>query len=306
MCAGCGHFSVLNALDGSFGRLGIDGKDALVVAGIGCSGTIQNHVPAYGYHALHGRALPSAAGAKMANPELTVIAAGGDGDGLAIGGGHLMHTFRNNPSIAYNHHEQQHLRAHEGPGLAHQPGRLPGLRRPRAGRPGAAGPQHPRHDLPGAQLLGRRRPVGATHRRRHPSRQRRPRLRLPGGHLALRRLQRPLPRCGPPTSSTWPARPATTRATGPASSRNCWPGTRTAAFPPGLLFLNEDAPLADAAGPGPAGRRARLESGGVPEGPGVVPGVGALVATHAGTRPRRPASPQADRPVHSGPDTGRM
>ena len=100
-CAACGHFSVLNALDGAFGRLGIDGKDALIVAGIGCSGTVQNHVRAYGYHALHGRALPSAAGAKMANPELTVIAAGGDGDGLAVGGGHLMHTFRNNPSIAY-------------------------------------------------------------------------------------------------------------------------------------------------------------------------------------------------------------
>lgn len=100
-CAGCGHFSVLKALDGSFQRLGIDGKDALVVAGIGCSGTIQNHIRAYGYHALHGRALPTAAGAKLANPKLTVVAAGGDGDGLAIGGGHLMHSFRLNPSITY-------------------------------------------------------------------------------------------------------------------------------------------------------------------------------------------------------------
>ena len=100
-CAGCGHFSVLNALDSSLKRLGIQGKDALIVAGIGCSGTIQNHIQAYGYHALHGRALPSATGAKLANPELTVIAAGGDGDGLAIGGGHLLHTFRGNPAIAY-------------------------------------------------------------------------------------------------------------------------------------------------------------------------------------------------------------
>lgn len=100
-CAGCGHFSVLNALDGAFGRLGIEGKDALVVAGIGCSGTIQNQIKAYGYHALHGRALPTAAGAKLANPELTVVAAGGDGDGLAIGGGHLLHSFRLNPSITY-------------------------------------------------------------------------------------------------------------------------------------------------------------------------------------------------------------
>jgi 2-oxoglutarate ferredoxin oxidoreductase subunit beta len=100
-CAGCGHFSVLSALDESFNRLDVPRHDALVLAGIGCSGTIQNHVEAYGYHALHGRVLPAAAGAKLSNPSLTVVAAGGDGDGLAIGGGHLMHTFRTNPSVTY-------------------------------------------------------------------------------------------------------------------------------------------------------------------------------------------------------------
>ena len=72
----------------------------MVLAGIGCSGTIQNHMVSYGYHALHGRVLPTAAGAKLANPSLTVVAAGGDGDGLAIGMGHLVHTFRTNPSVS--------------------------------------------------------------------------------------------------------------------------------------------------------------------------------------------------------------
>ncbi len=100
-CAGCGHFGVLSALDGSLDRLGIPRHRALVLAGIGCSGMIQNYMEAYGYHALHGRVLPTATGAKLANPELSVIAAGGDGDGLAIGVGHLVHTFRCNPGITY-------------------------------------------------------------------------------------------------------------------------------------------------------------------------------------------------------------
>ncbi len=100
-CAGCGHFGVLSALDGSLDRLDIPRHRALVLAGIGCSGMIQNYVEAYGYHALHGRVLPTATGAKLANPALAVIAAGGDGDGLAIGVGHLVHTFRSNPGITY-------------------------------------------------------------------------------------------------------------------------------------------------------------------------------------------------------------
>ena len=76
-------------------------KDVVTVAGIGCSGTMQNNIPTYGYHSLHGRALPSAIGVKLANPQLTVIVAGGDGDGYAIGMGHLVHTFKRNPSILY-------------------------------------------------------------------------------------------------------------------------------------------------------------------------------------------------------------
>ncbi len=100
-CAGCGHFGVLRALDSAFDRLSVSRHESMVFAGIGCSGTIQNHVKSYGYHALHGRVLPAAAGAKLANPSLTIVAAGGDGDGLAIGMGHLVHTFRMNPSFTY-------------------------------------------------------------------------------------------------------------------------------------------------------------------------------------------------------------
>ena len=100
-CSGCGHFGVESALKQSLSNLSIEPHDAMVLAGIGCSGFIQNYIGSYGYHALHGRVLPTATGVAAANPALTVIAAGGDGDGYAIGCGHLMHTFRRNPSLLY-------------------------------------------------------------------------------------------------------------------------------------------------------------------------------------------------------------
>jgi 2-oxoglutarate ferredoxin oxidoreductase subunit beta len=100
-CAGCGHFGVQAALEGAVDDLGIPRHDLMVIAGIGCSGTIQNNLVAYGYHALHGRVLPTATGVAMANPALTVVGAGGDGDGYAIGAGHLVHAFRRNPSLVY-------------------------------------------------------------------------------------------------------------------------------------------------------------------------------------------------------------
>ncbi|HZO95984.1 MAG TPA: thiamine pyrophosphate-dependent enzyme [Gaiellaceae bacterium] len=100
-CAGCGHFGVLNALRAVLRDLELPLHEVFVVAGIGCSGSIQNYLGAYGYHALHGRLLPAAAGAALANPELTVIGAGGDGDGYAIGAGHLVHAFRRNVPFTY-------------------------------------------------------------------------------------------------------------------------------------------------------------------------------------------------------------
>ncbi len=100
-CAGCGHFGVQSSLQRGLETLRIAPENTLVIAGIGCSGTIQNNMGTYGYHALHGRALPTSIGAHLANPRLTVVAAGGDGDGYAIGMGHLVHAFRRNPSIVY-------------------------------------------------------------------------------------------------------------------------------------------------------------------------------------------------------------
>ncbi|MCZ7532723.1 MAG: thiamine pyrophosphate-dependent enzyme [Acidimicrobiia bacterium] len=100
-CAGCGHFGVQTALSEALADLDISKEEILLLAGIGCSGTIQNNLGTYGYHALHGRVVPTATGAWQANPDLTVIAAGGDGDGYAIGMGHLIHAFRRNPSITY-------------------------------------------------------------------------------------------------------------------------------------------------------------------------------------------------------------
>ncbi len=100
-CAGCGHFGVQAAITTALGELGIATSDVMVLAGIGCSGTVQNNMGTYGYHALHGRVLPTATGTALADPRLTVIAAGGDGDGYAIGAGHLVHSFRRNPALAY-------------------------------------------------------------------------------------------------------------------------------------------------------------------------------------------------------------
>jgi 2-oxoglutarate ferredoxin oxidoreductase subunit beta len=100
-CAGCGDFAVRSSLDRALVSLGIAPHDTMVLAGIGCSGTIQNSMSANGYHALHGRVLPTATGVAIANPGLTVVAAGGDGDGYAIGAGHLVHAFRRNPSFTY-------------------------------------------------------------------------------------------------------------------------------------------------------------------------------------------------------------
>lgn len=92
---------MLASLKKALGELGLKLHETVVVGGIGCSGHIHNNVGCYGVHALHGRALPTAMGLKLANPSLTVIAAGGDGDGYAIGAGHFVHALKRNPSIVY-------------------------------------------------------------------------------------------------------------------------------------------------------------------------------------------------------------
>jgi len=100
-CPGCGYFSIVESLTGALNELGIPAKDTVVVSGIGCSSRFPFFVNTYGFHTLHGRVLPVATGVKTANPRLTVVAVGGDGDGFAIGGGHLPHAARRNVDLTY-------------------------------------------------------------------------------------------------------------------------------------------------------------------------------------------------------------
>ena len=100
-CPGCGDFGVLASLYQSLAKLRLHSKDLTVVAGIGCSGRTPGFVKSYGFHVVHGRVLPVALGVKLANPKLTVIGVGGDGDGFAIGGGHIPHAARRNFDITY-------------------------------------------------------------------------------------------------------------------------------------------------------------------------------------------------------------
>ncbi|AMA73501.1 MULTISPECIES: 2-oxoacid:ferredoxin oxidoreductase subunit beta [Aneurinibacillus] len=100
-CPGCGDFSVQAAIQRAAANVGLEPENLAVISGIGCSGRISGYINAYGVHGIHGRALPIAQGLKMANRELTVIAAGGDGDGFAIGMSHTIHAIRRNMDITY-------------------------------------------------------------------------------------------------------------------------------------------------------------------------------------------------------------
>jgi len=100
-CPGCGDFGVLNGLYNAMRQKGLQTKDIVVVSGIGCSSRLPFFVASYGFHGVHGRAMPIATGIKVANPELKVLAMGGDGDAFAIGGGHFVHAARRNLDICY-------------------------------------------------------------------------------------------------------------------------------------------------------------------------------------------------------------
>jgi pyruvate ferredoxin oxidoreductase beta subunit len=100
-CPGCGDFGVLKALKQAMPEVGRTPDETLLVTGIGCSGKLNSYFESYGFHTIHGRSLPVARAAKLANPGLEVIAAGGDGDGYGIGGNHFMHTARENHDMTY-------------------------------------------------------------------------------------------------------------------------------------------------------------------------------------------------------------
>lgn len=100
-CPGCGDFTVLSALVKALVQKQLPPKDTVIISGIGCSSRLPDFVATYSLHVVHGRVLPTALGLKLANPKLTVIAAGGDGDGLAIGGNHFLHAARRNATMLY-------------------------------------------------------------------------------------------------------------------------------------------------------------------------------------------------------------
>jgi 2-oxoglutarate ferredoxin oxidoreductase subunit beta len=98
-CPGCGDFGVLNAAFRGLAGLKLAPDQTVVVSGIGCSSRLPHFMKTFGFHSVHGRALPVAQGLKMARPDLTVFAVGGDGDFFSIGVGHLVHAALRNIDI---------------------------------------------------------------------------------------------------------------------------------------------------------------------------------------------------------------
>jgi 2-oxoglutarate ferredoxin oxidoreductase subunit beta len=98
-CPGCGDYGVLNSLHKAMAELGIAPHNTAVISGIGCSSRLPYYMNTYGFHTIHGRGAAIATGVKVANPELSVWLATGDGDCLAIGGNHFIHAVRRNVDI---------------------------------------------------------------------------------------------------------------------------------------------------------------------------------------------------------------
>ncbi len=100
-CPGCGDFGIVNAIQMALADMEIDRDKTAIFSGVGCSGKTAHYINTYGIHTLHGRVLTFAQGAKIANPGMTVIAVGGDGDGLGIGAGHFVAAGRRNVDMTY-------------------------------------------------------------------------------------------------------------------------------------------------------------------------------------------------------------
>jgi len=100
-CPGCGDYGVVSAIYRALANIGRPPHEIAFVSGIGCSSRIPGYTTAYGFNSVHGRALPIAQGIKLAQPDLLVLVAGGDGDGFSIGGGHVAHAIRRNIDLTY-------------------------------------------------------------------------------------------------------------------------------------------------------------------------------------------------------------
>ncbi len=98
-CPGCGDYAILKAVQKALAEAGADPARTVFVSGIGCASRFPYYVETYGFHTIHGRAPSIATGLKLANPELSVWVVTGDGDGLSIGGNHLLHALRRNVGL---------------------------------------------------------------------------------------------------------------------------------------------------------------------------------------------------------------
>ena len=98
-CPGCGDYAVLNTLQKVMADLGVPPHNTAVISGIGCSSRLPYYISGYGFHTIHGRGAAVATGVKVANPKLSVWQITGDGDCLAIGGNHFIHSVRRNVDI---------------------------------------------------------------------------------------------------------------------------------------------------------------------------------------------------------------
>lgn len=98
-CPGCGDYALLNTLQKAMADLGVAPHDIAVISGIGCSSRLPYYIDSYGFHTIHGRGAAVATGVKVANPRLSVWQITGDGDCLAIGGNHFIHSVRRNVDI---------------------------------------------------------------------------------------------------------------------------------------------------------------------------------------------------------------
>ncbi|WP_284125676.1 2-oxoacid:ferredoxin oxidoreductase subunit beta [Parerythrobacter aestuarii] len=98
-CPGCGDYAILKAVQRTLPQLGCDPTNTVFISGIGCSSRFPYYMETYGFHTIHGRAPAVATGAKLANPDLDVWLVTGDGDGLSIGGNHMLHVLRRNVNM---------------------------------------------------------------------------------------------------------------------------------------------------------------------------------------------------------------
>ncbi len=98
-CPGCGDYAILKCMQRTLPEIGARPENTVFVSGIGCSSRFPYHMATYGFHTIHGRAPAIATGVKLANPDLDVWVITGDGDGLSIGGNHLLHVLRRNVDL---------------------------------------------------------------------------------------------------------------------------------------------------------------------------------------------------------------